>query len=315
MTDLRMESRRSVKIEEIEARSIISPSKLPDADYVVNPYVGCSFGCSYCYAAFMGRMVGHSRSEWGSYVYVKQNAVTLFREEIRAAKFREGPSLLLSSVTDAWQGPERKYRLARGILSELVSLDYTGRVSVLTKSPLILRDLELLQRLRDVEVGVTITTESDQLGAMFEAHAPRNSDRLSTLRRLCEAGLNAYVFLGPLMAHHLSRIDELEQLIFQFRKAGVSFVYVELLNLNREIIARLKANQGSNAPAFNWNVTHELDASRRAELTEHVSHLVRKHGLVLRLGKVLDHSAGSRKSSRQHPCSAESLKGRGGEGR
>ena len=315
MTDLRKDWGKSMKVEEIEARSIISPSRLPDTDYVVNPYIGCSFACSYCYAAFMGRMVGHSRSEWGRFVYVKSNAVTLFRKEIRGAKFREGPSLLLSSVTDAWQGPERKYRLARGILNELVLHDYAGRVSILTKSPLILRDLGLLKKLRNVEVGVTITAEGDDLGAMFEAHAPCNSNRLSTLRRLCEAGLNTYVFLGPLMAHHLDRIEELEQLVVQFKKAGVNFVYAELLNLNREIIARLKTRRDSKLPAPDWNVADELDVSRRSELAEGIAHLVRKHGLALRLGRVLDHSARPRKPSQQNRSSAESMGECGGKRR
>src|SRR3989344_5095642 len=72
----------SLKVKEIVAKSILVPSKLPDADYVVNPYTGCEFACKYCYASFMGRYVGEPIEQWGSYCYVKINAVELFREEL-----------------------------------------------------------------------------------------------------------------------------------------------------------------------------------------------------------------------------------------
>ena len=88
-----------MKVVEIEAKSILVRSKLPDAEYVVNPYTGCVFGCHYCYASFAGRFVGEPIGNWGNYVYAKINAVPLFETEL--AKLRRAgsaPSILLSSV-------------------------------------------------------------------------------------------------------------------------------------------------------------------------------------------------------------------------
>lgn len=135
-----------MKITEVEAKSIIVPSKLPDQDYVINPYTGCQFGCLYCYATFMGRYVNESRSDWGNYVYVKLNAVELVRKQLgKWGKERRQSSILLSSVTDPYQGVERKYKIVRGILEVFVEAEYPGQINLLTKSPLIERDLDLLK--------------------------------------------------------------------------------------------------------------------------------------------------------------------------
>src|SRR5438876_10167245 len=99
-----------MKINEIEAKSILVRSKLPDTEYVVNPYTGCAFGCHYCYASFAGRFVGEPIGNWGNYVYAKTNAVALFEEELARLRGRgAAPTLLLSSVTDPYQGAEKKY--------------------------------------------------------------------------------------------------------------------------------------------------------------------------------------------------------------
>src|SRR5437667_2131794 len=171
-----------MKVVEIEAKSILVRSKLPDAEYAVNPYTGCVFGCHYCYASFAGRFVGEPIGNWGNYVYAKINAVPLF--EVELAKLRRAgraPSILLSSVTDAYQGAEKKYRLTRGILEALAREPYPGVVSILTKSPLVLRDVDILRRIPRAEVGLTVTTPDDRLSRFVEARPPRGSSPLRTL--------------------------------------------------------------------------------------------------------------------------------------
>ena len=171
-----------MRITETEAKTMLVGSKLPASDYVVNPYTGCSFACAYCYASFMGRFVGEPIEAWGDYLSVKTNAVEVMKLDLRrlpADKRRS--TILLSSVTDAWQGPEKKYRLARGILETLGDDVYPGFVSILTKSPLVLRDIDVLSALQDKEVGVTVTTTDDDIGRFMEARAPLASERLRTL--------------------------------------------------------------------------------------------------------------------------------------
>src|SRR5438093_11006430 len=98
-----------MKVVEIEAKSILVRSKLPDVEYVVNPYTGCVFGCHYCYASFAGRFVGQPIGNWGSYVDAKINAVPLFEVELaRVRRAGRAPSIRISSATGAYQGAENR---------------------------------------------------------------------------------------------------------------------------------------------------------------------------------------------------------------
>jgi DNA repair photolyase len=272
------------------AKSILVRSKLPDADYVVNPYTGCAFGCQYCYATFTGRFVGQPRDAWGDYVYAKANAVAVFEAELRKLR-RAGraPSLLLSSVTDPYQGAERRYRLTRGLLEVLAREPYPGPVGILTKSPLVLRDLDVLGALPLIDVGLTVTTTDDRLGRFLEVRAPRASRRIETLAALAAHGLRTYAFVGPLLPHFRYERDALDALFGSLAGAGVPSVYVEHINLSPSIRQRL------------WRVMKNepqevQDVYRQATTIEHrqaldalVAELLDKHGLALRLSRVLYH--------------------------
>jgi DNA repair photolyase len=279
-----------MRLKEIEAKSIITPTKLPDADVVVNPYVGCTFGCGYCYASFMGRFVGEGIEDWGDYLYVKTNAVALFEREVVVLQ-RKTPhaTLLMSSVTDAWQGPEKKYRLARGILGILVERRYEGHVSTLTKSPLVIRDLDLLAALPRAEVGVTITSPDDVIGRELEARAPAIRDRFETLRRCNEAGVPTYAFLGPLLPHFRYRPALLDDLFRRLADVGTTTIFAEHLNSSAYIRRRI-------APLLIDAPTEVREAYAAARSSEHrlaiaglVEDLVARHGFKLRLNGVIDH--------------------------
>lgn len=177
----------------ISAKTILTKSGIPGADYCVNPYVGCAHGCKYCYASFMKRFTGHSE-EWGAFVDAKVNAPDVLRKEV--AKAGKG-SVILSSVTDPYQPVEARYELTRKCLEVLLGSDCS--VSILTKSPLVLRDLSLIRKFRDIEVGITITTDDENMRRAFEPNAPPVMARIQTLRRLCEMGIRTYAFVGPLL--------------------------------------------------------------------------------------------------------------------
>ncbi|WP_327747710.1 hypothetical protein OG920_44095 [Streptomyces europaeiscabiei] len=158
---------------EIEAKTLIQQSRTPSNDYVINPYTGCVLGCAYCFASFAGRQFGRSAKERGEYLYVKKNAVDPARKELaRMPEHKRHGTMLLSSVTDPYQGHETRYRLTRGILRELEAVEYPGLVRILTKSPVVTRDIDLLTRLPRAEVGMTVTTADDKVSRWLEVRTP-----------------------------------------------------------------------------------------------------------------------------------------------
>lgn len=280
----------SCAISERAAKSIITQSKLPDADYVVNPYIGCELACLYCYASFMGRAVGQGITDWGSYVVAKTNATTLFEKELpKLLRQNPRPSLFLSSVTDPYQPAEKKYQLTRGVLEILVKHRYDGVVGILTKSPLILRDLDLLQQIPQAEVGLTITTTDDAVSRFLEVKAPSASSRITTLETLSRAGLKTYAFLGPLLPHYLYDLDKLDSLIKTIKHAGASYVYVEHINLRRYILERLDPVFAEQAPETGLAYSPKQLKQMRHNLDQEVHRLLKKHDLPLRLGQTLYH--------------------------
>jgi DNA repair photolyase len=182
-----------MEAKEILAKSVLTRSRIPGVEYCVNPYVGCAHGCRYCYAAFMKRFTGHAEP-WGEFLDAKVNAVHLLRRQLRRAK---PGRVLLSSVTDPYQPAERSHRLTRGCLEAL--LEFRFPVTILTRSPLVLRDLDLFTRFRDVTVGLSIPTEDDSVRRLLEPRSPPVPARMEALRALHDAGVPTYVFDGPML--------------------------------------------------------------------------------------------------------------------
>ena len=182
-----------MKIKEVQASSIITKSNLPDADYVINPYIGCAHSCLYCYARFMKRFTGH-RESWGKFVDAKVNAPDLI--PTKTSKYK-GKSIFLASVTDAYLPLERKYKLTRKILERLLPLQ--PNLCVQTKSDLILRDIDIFKQFKNCEVGFTITTLNDNLRKEIEPLTSPVQNRIKALKKLKKAGIKTYVFIGPIM--------------------------------------------------------------------------------------------------------------------
>ncbi len=182
-----------MQTREITAKSILSRSGIDGITYCVNPYVGCSHACAYCYATFMKRFTGH-REPWGSFVDVKVNASPLLEKQTRMAG---AGTILLSSVTDPYQPAEARYRVTRGCLEVLAGRPFPVRI--LTKSPLVLRDLDLFKTFDNLSVGITITTDNDAVRKIFEPCAPPVKARIEALKRLHENGISTYAFIGPVL--------------------------------------------------------------------------------------------------------------------
>jgi len=179
-------------VREIEAKSILNASKIHD--YCVNPYTGCEVGCVYCYAAlFMRRYSGHSEP-WGEFVDVKINAAALLAKQIGKAK---RGTIWFASVCDPYQPLEERYGLTRCLLEVLVGRDFP--VEIQTKSARVKRDLDIIRRLSDVEVGFTIATDDETIAGMFEPRASPVGERIEVLREFKAAGVSTFAFAGPLL--------------------------------------------------------------------------------------------------------------------
>lgn len=193
-----------IAVREIQVKTVLTPSGISGLDYSLNPYVGCAHGCAYCYADFMRRFSGHTEP-WGTFVDIKRNAPELLRAELA----RKRPGVIgLSLVTDPYQPLEKTYGLTRRCLETLLDFPEFS-LTVLTRSTLVLRDIDLLRRLARVEVGLSVTTDDDRVRRLFEPRAPTIGRRLAALRRLREAGLKTYAFVGPLLPMdpaHLARL-------------------------------------------------------------------------------------------------------------
>lgn len=178
-------------IREIQAKSILSASKI--YPYVINPYVGCQHACSYCYARYMKKFTGH-REPWGMFVDVKINAAELLQKEIRRKK---KAAVWISGVCDPYQPLERNYELTRQCLRILAGDDWP--VVIQTRSPLVLRDVDILQKAEHVEVGFSIGTADDGIRTLFEPKAPPIAERLAALAGLHGLGIRTYAMIAPIL--------------------------------------------------------------------------------------------------------------------
>ena len=178
-------------IKEVHPKTILSASQV--YPYVINPYTGCQHGCSYCYARFMKRFTGHMEP-WGQFVDVKVDAPDLLRRELS----RKRPATVwISGVCDPYQPLERKYRLTRQCLEILVESRWPFVIQ--TRSALVLRDLDILRRAEDCEVGLSITTADDGIRRLFEPTAPTIGERIRALGELHAAGIRTYAMIAPIL--------------------------------------------------------------------------------------------------------------------
>ena len=183
-------------VAEIKAKSALVRSKIPGVDYVINPYLGCAHGCKYCYAVFMRKYSHHHRTAaWGSFVEVKINIAGVLQAELRRKK--EPGRAMLSSVCDPYQPVESRYQLTRQCL-EILSNHGWG-IDILTRSPLVTRDLDILTKAPNVTVGFSIPTDNDEVRKVLEPNAPPIGARLAALQRLHEAGIDTWVFVAPIL--------------------------------------------------------------------------------------------------------------------
>jgi DNA repair photolyase len=295
-----------MKITEVNTKSILTKSNLPGTNYVINPYGGCSFACAYCYADFMRRFSGHLKDNWGEYVDVRINAPELLDKEIKNVikKLKlEGnlellgkqhdvnyPNIFISSVCDPYQAAESKYRITRECLEILVKNNYSGEISILTKSPLVTRDIDLLKKIKNVDVGLTITSADDKVTKLLEKNAPPVTTRLRALKILNDNKIKTYTFVGPVLPHFIDNEESLDKLFKAIKQAGTSRIYVELLNLSgqrkRRLLQELEGKVDIDViDKFWFSQTHEYKTNLKKILYK----LIDKYKMKILGGRIIDH--------------------------
>ena len=178
----------SLRIQEVETHNIMTKSSLPVGGYSVNPYVGCTHGCRYCYASFMKRFTGH-REPWGTFLDVKH------WPPIRNAKKYAGQRVVIGSVTDGYLPQEAQFCNTRKLLEQL--LGSGAEILICTKSDLVLRDLDLLSQMERVTVSWSINTLDEGFRADMDK-AVSIERRIAAMKQVYDAGIRTVCFISPL---------------------------------------------------------------------------------------------------------------------
>ncbi|MCD9023895.1 SPL family radical SAM protein [Cohnella silvisoli] len=178
----------------------------------LNPYTGCSFGCSYCYVRQMPVSTFRD-AEWGSWVDIKKDAAVVFQKELRRAKTKGPVTIFMSSSTDPYQPIEYKEQITRSML-EVMAGDPPDFLFVQTRSPLVRRDIDLFLRLGDkVRVSMTVETDREDIRKHFSPNAPPISARLKTLQLLADAGVPTQATIAPMLPSSEEFAERLRSLV------------------------------------------------------------------------------------------------------
>jgi len=212
-------------INEVKCKSILYKSGISVIDYAINPYYGCAHKCQYCYAVFMKKFTGHTEP-WGDFVDIKVNAPEVLAGQLRHLKSRS--RIAFGTVCDPYQPLELKYQITRQCLEILKP--YRHSVSILTKSTIVVRDIDILSRLYKVKVGFTITTMNERTRKIFEPGAPSTEKRFKALRTLAHNGIRTSVFVAPVLPYLSDSENNLGGIFRSAKQAGAEYVMFDTLN-------------------------------------------------------------------------------------
>ena len=230
-----------MKITETTCKTALSKSNLPGLDYSLNPYRGCQHRCAYCYVPNVLRI---PRTIWGHFVDVKTNIPVVLYRELKKKK----PGVVgISTVTDAYQPVEKKYKLTRYCLEQLLIHDFP--ICIQTKSKLILRDIDLISKFSNAEVILSIATLNDGERKLLEPFSSSINDRLSALKFFSDIGIKASVFFGPI--YPTIEFDYVPEIIDTFAQYGATEIMVDKLNLKPGIWNNIESNLDKNLNILN----------------------------------------------------------------
>jgi len=262
--------REDFAIKEMFVDTALRKDPLPHLDYSFNPYIGCYHGCLFCYVP---RLLQTDRGEWGSSVVVKRNAASVLAKEVR--KLPRG-LVAISTATDPYQFVEGQYRITRHALEVLLRAGWP--VSVLSRSGLMLRDLDLFTRFREIEVGMSVPTLDDRARELLEPWAPPIESRLRCLKDLADAGLKTFIGFAP--AYPPTGGWTAERIAQTFSSLGVREVFTRPLDARWGVREAMSARlEGSPLAAELMRITdREYVGAFVADLAE----LCKANGIAFR---------------------------------
>ncbi len=275
-----MPSRHAVPVvREITCKTVLNKCSI--SDYSLNCYVGCAHSCAYCYARYMQRFHPH-QEPWGCFVDVKTNAVEVLQKQVR--RLPPG-SVFMSSACDGWQPLERTWGLTRECCRIL--LEHGFRVHALTKSALILRDLDIFAN-GNARIGVTVTTPDERLAALWEPGANTVAARFEVLARARDAGIETSIMFGPLLPFLSDGEASLDALFALAARHQVDVIWVDTLNPRPKVWESVRAIVRREFPELEERYRRMLFAPvvRTAyvnALREWVHRAASKYGVVDRL--------------------------------
>ncbi len=305
----------------------------------INPYVGCAFGCAYCYARYAHRYVAERKTAAGAddageltelpswlaferRIFVKRNAAEVLRETLRGhrpqatgqkkgqrpevggqrstdpesrvshparlARLWQGEAIVIGTATDPYQPAERQYRVTRGIL-EVLAEEKGLSVTVITKSALITRDIDVLRELSsrsEFTIHLSLITLDRELARRIEPRAPTPEARLRALDRLSHAGIDVGINIMPVLPGITDRPAMLDAVIRRVRDAGASYVNACALRLRSAARKRYLPFIDSEFPRLStayrtaFSAGHQMGDAYREGLSRFMRERCRKHGIV-----------------------------------
>ncbi|MCM1261034.1 MAG: radical SAM mobile pair protein B [Prevotella sp.] len=208
-----------MKIKEIKVKSIFTKSNLPVSDFSVNPYVGCSHACKYCYASFMKRFTNHPE-QWGTFVDIK------YWDKVKNPKKYCGKELFVGSVTDPYMPLEEKYKRTRALLEEMQGSGCT--ISIATKSDLVVRDIDIIKTFPDARVSWSIDTLDEEFKNEMD-YSVSIERKIEAMKKFHRAGIRTTCFISPIFL----KITNVKEIILK-TKDYCNLIWLENLNLRGE---------------------------------------------------------------------------------
>jgi len=257
-----------LEVYEEDARSILSENQSPDLPFrfSVNPYRGCTHACAYCYAR-----PTHEFLEWGAgtdfdrKIVVKRNAHELLERELPKVA---GETLAFSGVTDCYQALESRYEITRRCLELCVR--FRQPIGIVTKGALVQRDIDLLQRLPDVSVCLSVPFLDDDAGRALEPWVAAPSQRFVAMRALSDAGIETGLAIAPLIPG--LNDSSVPELLERARDNGAKFAFLTMLRLPKSVLPVFEDRLARTCPEHASRVFSSIREVRDGKLDESAMH-------------------------------------------